>query len=116
MYQLGVEGKSITLEMDTTGSTHHAYIPNQETPIYTKDKMPVSKKHIPTSHDRSKWTHLNGSVLPKVDADLIILIGNNVMDACATLEVRTCLGGAHYMSRSILGDNIECPKRTLQNS
>ena len=106
MYQLGVEGKRIKLTMDTINSTHtihtfqikgleilgldeHNVV--QLPVIYTKDKMSVSKRHIPTSNDLTKWTHLNDIVLPKVDADVGLLIGNNVIDACAP-----------YMSRSIL--------------
>jgi hypothetical protein len=34
--------------------------------IYTKDNMPVSSIHIPTSDELLKWPHLNGVRIPAV--------------------------------------------------
>ena len=66
MFQLGAEGKRMRLTMDTMGEQHSMYtfeLHNLEItdldennsirlpPVYTKDKMPVSTCHIPTSAD-----------------------------------------------------------------
>ena len=118
MHQLGVVGKQMKLTMNTMGSKHTMHTSQLEgielldlteqnviqlPAIYTKDEMPVSSNHIPTSEDLHKWPHLTNMELPQVNADVGLLIGNNVPDASAPLEVKTGPRGSPYMSRSLLG-------------
>ena len=118
MHQLGVAGKQMKLTMNTMGSKHTMHTSQLEgielldlteqnviklPAIYTKDEMPVSINHIPTSEDLHKWPHLTSMELPQVNADVGLLIGNNVPDASAPLEVKTGSRGSPYMSRSLLG-------------
>ena len=118
MHQLGVNGKRVKLSMDTMGSpfTMHTYeVGDLEIldlreehclplPVmYTKDRMPVTRGHIPTTEDIGKWPHLSDIVLPAVDSDIGLLLGNNVTDVCAPLEVRTGPLGSPHLTRSLLG-------------
>ena len=118
MYQLGLQGKQMSLTMDTMGNRHtfttyqlHGIevldldennvirLPD----IYTKDRMPVSRVHIPTTADLQKWPHLADIYLPEFQVDVGLLIGNNVPDACAPLDVKLGPRGTPYASKSIIG-------------
>jgi hypothetical protein len=118
MCQLGIEGKRMRLRMDTMGEPHSMYsyelngleiidldekssIPLP--PIYTKDEMPVSRCHIPTSEDMRQWPHLHDIKLPHINAEVGLLLGNNISDASTPLEVRVGPRGTPYATRSVLG-------------
>ena len=57
--------------------------------VYTKDKLPVKRHHIPTHDNVSHWKHLKDVHMPQINAGIDLLIGNNVPDAYSPLEVRT---------------------------
>ena len=118
MFQLGAEGKRMRLTMDTMGEQHSMYtfeLHNLEItdldennsirlpPVYTKDKMPVSTCHIPTSADLKQWPHLQDIELPQINADIGLLIGNNIPDASTPLEVKVGPRGTPYATKSVLG-------------
>jgi len=52
--------------------------------IYTKENMPVSQTHIPTTEDIPRWSHLNGVSLRQTDSEVGILIANNVPGVAET--------------------------------
>lgn len=118
MHQLGIEGKRMKLTMNTMGkpytmTTYEVHglevisldernvipMPN----MYTKDRMPVSTNHIPTSADLQRWPHLADIKIPQLQAEVGILIGNNVPDICAPIEVRLGPRGSPYAVRSVIG-------------
>jgi hypothetical protein len=118
MHQLGGEGRRMKLTMDTMGVPHtmntYAFRGleisdlSQENTIklptlYTKDRMPVSTIHIPTSDDIHKWPHLREINLPQINSEVGILIGNNVPDAYTPLEFKIGPPGTPYASRTRLG-------------
>ncbi|KAK6191249.1 hypothetical protein SNE40_002985 [Patella caerulea] len=71
--------------------------------IYTKDDMPVSEHHIPTQEDLENWPHLRNINLPKIEADIGLLIGNGVPDAYTPLEIITGQAGSPHADRTCLG-------------
>ncbi|XP_050411020.1 uncharacterized protein LOC126825402 isoform X2 [Patella vulgata] len=118
MKLLGCSGRRTKLTIDTMGSSHTmvSYLIKGmqlgdltlETvidlpDIYTKDNMPVSHGHIPTSDDIRKWANLKGIDLPVLDAEIGLLIGNNVPDAYSPLEIKTGPPGSPHSVRSALG-------------
>ena len=115
---LGISGPKLTVDMATMGMTHKlsthrisglvvSDIRGDECidlpDVYTKDKLPVSKDHIPTASDISKWPHLKGIILPVIEAEIGLLIGNNVPDAYSPLEIKTGPKGTPHAARSRLG-------------
>ena len=116
--QLGAEGKCRKLKMETMGMpcTLQTYeLSNLEItdlqgvnsvilpPIYTKESLPVSQSHIPTMSDIQNWPHLCDVELPQIKADVGLLLGNNIPDICAPLEVRIGPRGAPHATRTVLG-------------
>jgi len=67
--------------------------------MYSKHKMPVSSKHIPTDDDIVQWKHLGGVPIPSIDSDVGLLIGNNMPDAFTPLELIT---GPKYKWRIVM--------------
>ena len=118
MNRLGAEGKKRKLVMDTMGEqfTMETYeVPNIEIMdleqkntvqlpiVYTKNKMPVSKTHIPTSADMKQWPHLEDIRFPVFDREVEILIGNNIPDAYAPMETRVGPRGTPHATYTTLG-------------
>ncbi|XP_048735788.2 uncharacterized protein LOC125651252 [Ostrea edulis] len=118
MDHLGVSGKQCQLTLNTMGTSYEktAYalsdlqlcdlsmtqfvnLPR----VYTKDKMPVSNDHIPTHEEIQKWHHLSQVKVPKVDAEIGLMIGNNVPDAYTPPEVLTGPSGSPHATRTKLG-------------
>ena len=56
--------------------------------VWTVDKLPVSKKSIPSTEDIRDWPHLQGISIPKLDKEVSILIGNDVPEAHWVFEER----------------------------
>ena len=116
--QIGACGRKVNLHLDTMGTSQKLAAlkidgieigniddgPFIKLPsTYTKEHMPVSSKHIPTDSDISCWSHLQDIHLPQIDAEIGLLIGNNVPDAYIPLELRTGSSGSPFGARSRLG-------------
>ncbi|VDI57782.1 Hypothetical predicted protein [Mytilus galloprovincialis] len=118
MHQLGGNGKKMEISLNTMGTPHRmsTYALNGlqvcdidtnsviDLPtVYTKDKMPVAKTHIPTNEEIVKWPHLNNIVLPDIDGTIGLMIGNNVPDAYTPYDIATGPAGSPHATRSRLG-------------
>ena len=64
--------------------------------IYSKDRMHVSRSHIPMIHDLQQWPNLADVYLPELQAEVGLFIGNNVLNACEQLEVKLGPRGSPY--------------------
>lgn len=89
--------------------------------VYSKDKMPVSKVHIPKNEDIVKWPHLQHINLPEIESNIDLLIGNNVPDAYSPIEVVRGPRGTPHVVKTLLGFvpwNVirECDTDTTQYS
>ena len=79
--------------------------------LCTKERMPVSRGHIPTNDDISNWSYLSDVSLPQINADYSdyvsdaysLLIGNNVPDAYSPIEVRSGPRGSPHATRTLIG-------------
>ncbi|CAG2252827.1 unnamed protein product [Mytilus edulis] len=118
MQQLGANGKKTQITISTMGNTqtintcainglqvsslsmeHMVDLPK----VYTKENLPVSKEHIPTQREIKKWTHLESVDIPEIDADIGIMIGNNVPDAYTPFNVCTGPSGSPHATKTRLG-------------
>ncbi|XP_046339933.2 uncharacterized protein LOC124121032 [Haliotis rufescens] len=116
--KLGCSGKSMDITIDTMGKPYTTSVQTVNglqvhdldlrntialPTVYSKEHIPVLKKHIPVSSDVQKWPHLNDIYLPEIDASVDILIGGNVPDSYAPLEIRTGPDGSPHATRTKLG-------------
>ena len=133
--QLGVKGKRTTvslttlqnednqIECNTTGlnvfdlkENNMVKVPN----IFSTPLLPVSKSSIPQQEDVDKWEHLKGMKLPNLNAQIGLLIGNDVPRALQSKQVKECRGNGPYALKTIFGWTINGPlgkpTRTLTRS
>ena len=56
--------------------------------LYTRPKIPVSSDDNPTHFDIDQWPHLQGVFIPRVHAEVGLLIATDVPEAPDPLEIR----------------------------
>ncbi|XP_072171981.1 uncharacterized protein [Diadema setosum] len=71
--------------------------------VYTRASIPVSKDDIPRKVDLEKWSYLQEVEMPEIDAEVDILIGNNVPKAFEPLRVISSQDGGPFACQSRLG-------------
>ena len=119
-----VKKKKTTLSLTTLGKQHsatecrvfklevfdldeHNFV---ELPtVFSTPKLPVGKYSIPQQEDVSKYPHLRGIQLPKIDACIGLLIRNDVPKALQPKEIRECKDQGPYAVRTIFGWTINGP-------
>ena len=77
--------------------------------LYTRPSIPVAREDIPTQDDVDKWPHLSGVHLPRVDAEVGLLIASDVPEVLDPLEVKHSEGGGPYASRTRVGWAVNGP-------
>lgn len=86
-------------------STNHIDLP----PAYTKDCIPVNRRHIPTSETARHWNHLKAiadDIPPHLDCEVGLLIGYNCSQALAPRQVILGRDNEPYAVRTDLGWSI----------
>ena len=71
--------------------------------ISTGPSIPVSSKDIPTEDDMDKWPNLSGVHLPRVDADVGLLLASDVPEVLDRLEIKRSQGGGPYALQTSIG-------------
>ena len=71
--------------------------------VYTRKQIPVAREDILRKEDLKEWRYLDKVELPQVDAEVGLLIGNNVPQAMEPLEVINSKDGGPFACRSVLG-------------
>ena len=56
--------------------------------LYTRPEIPVSSSDIPTQDNVNQWPHLQGVFLPRLDADVGLLIASDVPKAFDPLDMK----------------------------
>ena len=59
--------------------------------VWTVDRLPISKRSVPSDEDVSQWPHLKGLKFPRIDGEenaVAILIGNDVPEVHWVYEKR----------------------------
>lgn len=73
-------------------------------PTYTLEKIPVSKEDIVKQKDLVRWPHLHSVDIPEYDADIGLLLGQNVPQAMEPIEVIPSSGdGEPFALKTKLG-------------
>ncbi|XP_071088902.1 uncharacterized protein [Haliotis cracherodii] len=71
--------------------------------VFTQDEMPISTSTVPKEKFIHQWPHLQDVTLPPIDAEIGLLIGNNVPRAMEPYEIINSDGNGPYAVRTILG-------------
>ena len=71
--------------------------------VFSTPQLPVSTDSIPQQEDVSRYPYLQGIKLPKIDASVGLLIGNDVPKAFEPKEVIECKDQGPYAVKTILG-------------
>ncbi|XP_050688379.1 uncharacterized protein LOC126981407 [Eriocheir sinensis] len=73
-------------------------------PMYTVDKIPVSRENIIRNEDLEDWAHLRSINLPELEVDIGLLLGINVPQALEPMEViPSTTEGGPFATRTRLG-------------
>ncbi|XP_077978766.1 uncharacterized protein LOC144434185 [Glandiceps talaboti] len=76
---------------------------------YTHSEIPVSKKDIVKQEDITRWPYLRNIHLPSINADIGLLIGNNVPKALEPWEVINSQDDGPYAVKTLLGWAVNGP-------
>ena len=63
--------------------------------VSTQKSIPVTNEHIPLQEDIEKWLYLQEVKLPDIDAEIGLLIGNNVHKAFEHGKLSTAKARVH---------------------
>ena len=81
--------------------------------VFTQESMPVSRDQVPSQEDLNRWTYLSHIAVPALDAEVGILIWNNVPKATEPWEVVISLGDGPYAVWFLLGWWVNGPLRCV---
>ncbi|XP_071951906.1 uncharacterized protein [Antedon mediterranea] len=79
--------------------------------LYTVKEIPVTKEEIPLQKDIRTWPYLQDLKIPELDAEIGLLIGNDVPKAMEPWEVINSQGDGPYATKTRLGWAINGPIR-----
>lgn len=71
--------------------------------VYVQPSIPVARDEITRQHDLERWSYLHDVQIQEIDADVGLLIGNNVPKALEPLEVVNSQEDGPFACRSMLG-------------
>ena len=77
--------------------------------VYSRPSLPVSKAAIGTQEDVNRWPHLKGIDVPRIEAEIGLLIDSDVPQAMQPKEVRESKNGGSFAMRTILGWMLSGP-------
>ncbi|XP_043217631.1 uncharacterized protein LOC122379454 [Amphibalanus amphitrite] len=100
------------LEVADLGGRHVLQLPA----VYSLEKVPVDDSDIPRQEDVSRWPYLRDVRLPRVDAPVELMLGNNVPLAMEPWEVIHSQEGGPFATRTLLGWVINGPVRHTERS
>ena len=129
--QLGLSGQQTTLSlttMDKENSKTESLVVSLEVldleeenlvqlPIvFTRPKLPVSVASAANQQDVDRWPHLAGISIPKIEADVGLLIGSDAPEVLEPREIRPSQNGGPYASRTVFGWVVNGPLGRTQRS
>jgi hypothetical protein len=65
-------------------------------------KLPVSKEDIPRQTDVDRWPHLQEITMTEIDAEVDLLIGNDVSKALQPIQIRGSVDEGPYAVKLLL--------------
>ncbi|KAK0131615.1 hypothetical protein N1851_033674 [Merluccius polli] len=77
--------------------------------VYTQKRMPVSPNNIIKEEELAKWPYMEGVVLPRIQADVELLIGTNASKMLEPWEVVNSHGNGPHAIKTLLGWVVNGP-------
>ena len=77
--------------------------------VYSRPSQPISPDAIANQEDVERWPYLKGIKLPRIDAEIGLLIGSDVPEALQPKEKRESQNGGLFATRATLGWVINGP-------
>ena len=77
--------------------------------VFSRAKLPAAVGDIPVQSDVDRWPYLKDISLPYIDAEIDLLIGNDVPKALEPQEVKRSEDGGPYVVRTLLEWTINGP-------
>ena len=118
MKELGLEGKRSALSLTTLEAAniltdcsvvnleifdldeeHSVELPK----VFSRPSLPISRESISDQLDVNRWPHLQGINIPRINAEVGLLIGSDVPVVLQPREVRESRNGGPFATRTILG-------------
>ena len=109
-----VKGQSLVVSLEVCDLSGNNAI---ELPcVFSRAKLPVSTDDIPCQSDVDRWTYLEGIQVPHIDAEIDLLIGNDVPEVLQPKEVKESRYGGPYAVRTLFGWTINGPLGRMSTS
>jgi hypothetical protein len=99
------ESNVVSLQVQHLDETNFAELPM----VFSRPKLPVSFDDIPKQEDVRRWSYLDGIRIPRLDAQVDLLIGNDNPKLLEPIEVRNSRNGGPYAVKTLLGWAINGP-------
>ena len=77
--------------------------------VYSRPSLPVSTAAIGTQEDVNRWPHLKGIDVPRIEAEIGLLIDSDVPQAMQPKELRESKNGGPFAMRTVLGWMLSGP-------
>ena len=100
-----IECSLVNLEVSDIGNQNLIELPM----VYSRPSLPVSTSAIGTQEDVNRWPHLKGIDVPRIEAEIGLLIGSDVPQAMQPKEVRESKNGGPFAMRTVLGWMLSGP-------
>lgn len=101
-------------DLEVSGLEENNFITLQK--VFTQKSIPVAKENNHLQKDTEKWPHLQEVKLPYIDADIGLLIGNDVHESFEPWEVIHSQNNGPYAVKTILGWTVNGPLKELGDS
>ena len=79
-----IECSLVKLEVSGIGDHNLIELPM----VYSRPSLPLSTEVIGTQDDVNRWSHLKSNEVPRIEAEIRLLIGSDVPQAMQPKEVR----------------------------
>ena len=71
--------------------------------VYSRSSLPIPAEAIATQQDVNRWPYLKSVIIPKIEAEIGLLIGSDVPQALQPREFRPSENGGPFATRTALG-------------
>ena len=116
--KLGTKGKKTTLSLTTMQTSNEPIEcslvdlevsdlsdqnPIELPMVYSRPSLPVSTDTVGTQEDVSRWPHLKGIEIQRIEAEIGLLIGSDAPQVLQPKEFRESKNGGPFATRTIFG-------------